>query len=421
MLRKILQRSDMARNFLTLLTGTTIAQVIPVLISPLVTRLYTPDDLGLFGIYFSILSVTAVAATARYELAVVLPEKEADAQQVVGASLFSAVLVSLVLLLVVWFGEDRWVEMLDSERIRPWLYTAPLITFVVGVYQTFNYWLIRKKEFKHSAANRIGQKFSESGLNLGLGAANVGGGLILGDILGRVTMTAMALYRSLQTGFAFGNVTWLGVKQQMRKYWEYPVSNLIPATVTAGSQNLPVFIISAFFDLQVVGFFNLTRQLLLAPISLISRNISQVLLEQFSTNKKEGKPILPLLNKLVMILGGIAIIITVFLMLTAPTIFAWVFGGEWAVSGHYAQILVISFSLRFMVSPLAIMFPAIGKITVSSVWQVFYLLLMVSLYFVAAAGYSIVELLVTYAILESIAYVIYLAIIYYYAYKNDKG
>lgn len=59
-------RSEYRRNIITLVTGTTIAQAIPVAISPVLTRLFSPDDFGFFAVYFSTATVLSVIATARY-------------------------------------------------------------------------------------------------------------------------------------------------------------------------------------------------------------------------------------------------------------------------------------------------------------------------------------------------------------------
>ena len=49
MLDKLKPKSEFSRNVLTLMTGTTIAQAIPIAISPILTRIYTPEDFGVFA------------------------------------------------------------------------------------------------------------------------------------------------------------------------------------------------------------------------------------------------------------------------------------------------------------------------------------------------------------------------------------
>lgn len=87
MLKKLKPQSEFSRNVLTLMTGTSIAQAIPLAISPILTRIYTPEDFGIFALYMSVASMIAVTATGRYELAIMLPKKDDDAMNIVALSI----------------------------------------------------------------------------------------------------------------------------------------------------------------------------------------------------------------------------------------------------------------------------------------------------------------------------------------------
>ena len=54
-------------NVLTFMTGTAIAQMITVVISPILTRLFTPEAFGAFGVYMSLVSIATAAVTLRYD------------------------------------------------------------------------------------------------------------------------------------------------------------------------------------------------------------------------------------------------------------------------------------------------------------------------------------------------------------------
>lgn len=83
MISKLKPKSEFSRNVLTLMTGTTISQALPIAVAPILTRIYSPEDFGLFAFYFAIVSILAVLATGRYELAIALPKKRDDAYQIV--------------------------------------------------------------------------------------------------------------------------------------------------------------------------------------------------------------------------------------------------------------------------------------------------------------------------------------------------
>ena len=71
-----LRNSPFVKNVISLMTGTTAAQAIPILISPILTRLYKPEEFGAFALYMAIASVLSVVVSGRYELAVILPEND---------------------------------------------------------------------------------------------------------------------------------------------------------------------------------------------------------------------------------------------------------------------------------------------------------------------------------------------------------
>ena len=94
MLNKLKPKSEFTRNVLTLMTGTTIAQAIPIVISPILTRIYTPEDFGLFALFIAITSVFGSIATGRYELAIMLPNKDENAINILALGLIIPAIVT---------------------------------------------------------------------------------------------------------------------------------------------------------------------------------------------------------------------------------------------------------------------------------------------------------------------------------------
>jgi len=183
MLNKLKPKSEFSRNVLTLMTGTTIAQAIPIAISPILTRIYTPEDFGLFALYISIALLFATAATGRYELAIMLPKKESDAVNIVFLSLLITLIITLLTLFIVFFFNQSITNILGNQDISSWLYFIPFTVFFMGLYQSLNYWNNRKKEYKRLAISRVVQSGVTGGANLGMGGLQFGAsGLIVGAL-----------------------------------------------------------------------------------------------------------------------------------------------------------------------------------------------------------------------------------------------
>ena len=72
-------RSGLLRSTLTLLAGGALAQALPLLLGPWLTRLYSPTEFGQFSMVWTLSANLAVVGCARYEFALPLAEDETEA------------------------------------------------------------------------------------------------------------------------------------------------------------------------------------------------------------------------------------------------------------------------------------------------------------------------------------------------------
>ena len=133
MIKRLKPKSEFSRNIITLMTGTSIAQAIPVAVSPILTRIYTPEDFGIFALYMSVVSIMAIFATGKYDLAIMMPEKDDDAVNIVILSTSITTIVSILTLIVVIIFNENIAFLLGNESIKNWLYLAPVSIFLTGI------------------------------------------------------------------------------------------------------------------------------------------------------------------------------------------------------------------------------------------------------------------------------------------------
>lgn len=155
MIKRLKLKSEFSRNVITLMTGTTIAQAIPIAISPILTRLFTPEEFGVFAIYMAIAGFLSVVATLRYEHALVLPASQTEVDNLFMATFAITTLLSLILLLVIIFFKDEIAAIFNINDIGLWIYIIPLSVFLLGLYNSLNSRLIWLKNFKASASNKV--------------------------------------------------------------------------------------------------------------------------------------------------------------------------------------------------------------------------------------------------------------------------
>ncbi len=409
-LKKRIPRGGFVRNVLTLMTGTTIAQAIPIAISPILTRLYTPADFGIFALYMAIAYSIAVIVTGRYELAIMLPKRDKNAISLTVLAIGVSVLVSLIVLGLFTIFGTKIAKLLNNPDISIWLYFIPLSILLMGIFESLDCWSTRKQQYKRSAISRVTRSLVTSAVSLAMGLFTTLGasGLIIGAILGQafaVIVLGHLIDRDDQINVK--SIKLPRILANAKKHKDFPIYSAPPALLDTTSLQAPILLINQFYDSAVAGFFNLTQRVIGLPMALIGGAVEQVYFQKLSHAKNQGEPIGHILIKTALHLFLIGLPITIVLMIAGPILFAFVFGEEWRVAGEYAQIISIAFLVRFAVSPITAIFAVTGHLKECAKWQVIYFLTTFSVLGFGAFSLEIKDFLLLYVIHEVILYLYY--------------
>jgi O-antigen/teichoic acid export membrane protein len=340
-LRKI-WHNEFFKNVATLISGTTITQAFSVIIYIFLSRIYTNEDFGVFGLYMNILSITMIFSTAKYELAILLPKSDRDSVNLLGLSGLISVLVSLVLLVLVLFFNAQISTWLGSEKISPWLYFIPLSTLLVGLFTSFRNYSNREKRYKLITGANITQSLGNSLVKLGLGLLLVGAaGLIYGAVFGQLVGFLLLLVVHIRTNRQkWGWLKISEMKRLSREYSLFPRYNMWQGLVNNLSGALPVFIFSSYFSMGIAGLFTFGYMVIYRPVNLVANAFYQVLFQRFSEKQRTGDPILSEIRLFLTRTIQWLIVPFVVFGIFAPHIFGFVFGENWMEAGKYAQLML---------------------------------------------------------------------------------
>ncbi len=354
MLNKLKPKSEFSRNVLTLMTGTTIAQAIPIAISPILTRIYTPEDFGVFALYMSIASILSVLATGRYELAIMLPKKDEDAVNIVALSIIISFFVSFIALLLVYFFNAQITSLLGNPEISSWLYFIPITVLLTGIYQSFNYWSNRKKQYKRLAMSRVVQSGTTASTNLGMGFGGFGSsGLILGGVLGQsIATSALGSMILKEDRFRVKNISKLKVFALAKKYIKFPKYNTQHVLINTVFSQMPIFILAKYFNSTIVGFYALSIRMIQAPIVILGNSLATVLYEKIVNLKNQNQKYMFQVYKFLKYQILLSIILFSILFILSDYIDI-IFGDSWETVGLYIKLLIPWLVMVFIVSPLA--------------------------------------------------------------------
>ena len=358
-----LGKGAFGKQVLTLMVGTTIAQALPIAVSPILTRLYQPSDFGILVLFTSIVGMVGIIATGRYEMAIVLPDKEEDAANLLGLSITVTFCVCLALLLVVWLFNAKITSMLGNAEVGRWLYLTPVSVVMTGLYQSFTFWCSRQEKFKRLAISRVSQSGATAAGNVIMGAARLGtSGLIGGTLLGQAISTIVLAGqvwkgdRGKARSVTIGKMVELGIR-----YKDFPLVNSVHAFIDVVQSSGLVFLISAYFSTIVLGLYSFVIRILKMPLSLIGGAVSQVFFQKASMLYNEGGNLSLLVKKTMLRLTLIAIPIFLVLVFFAPILFSTLFGANWRLAGEYARILSPWVLFNFIFSPVSGVYLIVGK------------------------------------------------------------
>lgn len=343
--------SDFGKNVLVLLTGTGVAQAVPILISPILTRIYTPHEFGVFGLYMACVSILSVFSTGRYDLSIIEPKHESVARILMLLSIYISIFFSLLLFVLICFFNSWFTSLLAEPDISSWLYFLPISVFTISCFSVFTHWMNRKKMYKDMSINRVVASTSVASFNLLFGLIKVlTGGLILGYIIAQL-ITIFLLKRKLLTKDY--RIRFRRTFVIMKEYVHYP-KYLIPATLASEvSSNFPIFLFTSFFNSSIAGFFSFANRVTTLPIAFIGNSIGEVYrqkaAEEYSLHRNCKALYLNTLKKLFFI-GIWPFLILLFL---GEYLFKFVFGLEWGEAGKIAECLSFLIFFQLLSTPLA--------------------------------------------------------------------
>jgi lipopolysaccharide exporter len=351
------KKTGFASDVLTLAGGTTFAQILIILAAPVLTRLYGPDDFGVWALYISITSIIGVVSCLRYEYSIMLPESDQEAVNLLGLSVLAVLAVSGLTVPVIWYFKALIVDLLNTPQIEEYLWLVPPFVFVNGIFLALNQWNSRTKLFKRLSFSRVSSSVSTIATQITLGITqktSTAMGLIGGSFSGQCVATFVLggqIWKD-DRNLITKNLSWKKIYKGSIRHRNLPLIDSWSALMNTISWQLPAFLLSAYFAPSIVGFYSLGFRLLQLPMSFIGGSISQVFYQRASRAVTDGtlSNLVESVFRMLVIIGMFPILV---LTIVGGDVFTVIFGTAWTEAGVYAQILSLWAFVWFISSPLS--------------------------------------------------------------------
>ncbi len=369
-IKRYINKSDFIKNLLTLVSGTAVAQALPILASPILSRLYTPQEFGTLAVFVSIVMIFGTIANGRYEMAVMLPEKDSDALNLLALGVIVSSILSILLLIFILFFHDTIIIWLKNADLKNWIYLLPPVIFLLGLFNMLNYYNIRIKEYKSIAVSKIFKSSGTVVIQLIMGIFKTGYiGLLIGFSFANFFGNIKLLKNSLKDKSLLNEVKLKQIKFLAKRYLRFPKLNMPATLANKLSTELTNILVSTVFNVVTLGLFSFAQKMLSVPSSFIGTSVGDVFMQEAAYEKhktgKAEKIYRAVLRKLTLI----GLIFFGILFFVAEDVFAFVFGEEWRLAGYYAKIMMPLLLVRFIVSPVSVSLSVFEKQHITLFWH----------------------------------------------------
>lgn len=357
-------RHGFGTDVLRLATGTLSAQLIGILAAPLIARMFAPAAFGELAIFSAVVSTITVISCLRYEIAIYLPQGDEEAANLAALSLGLVVAITAITALMRWLVGDSLLRLAHLPELRSYLWLMPLNVFVSGVWMILNTWNQRKRRFGRVTIMQVVSRVAMVGSQVAVGFAGfVSGGVLIGTtIFGALVTAALLGGQTIRDDWRLfrSAVSWSAVGRVRKRYDTFPRFGLAAALLNSTSFQLPVILLSGFFNMAVVGNYSFGFRVLRVPGMLIGANVNRAFFPRAAESKHRGT-----LGRSVELALHYLITLSFFpcflLALTGSAFFMFVFGPKWHEAGVYAQILSVWLFFWFVSSPLNTVFAVLEE------------------------------------------------------------
>jgi len=353
------------RNVMIMSSGAFINMFIALALYPVVTRLYSKEEFGGFGLFAAVVGLISLGGTALYPTGLVIPKYKREFLAMLKLSLCLMIITVAVSMIIIIFFNELVIMIFKLEYLGDLIYFIPLGILLNSIHTIFFNWNIRKKEFGKNASSSVvsglSAKIFSIGYAVGFSASTFGFILsrLVSIFLSIVTLGAVKMVNELRL------LRVINIKEVMavaKKYHKYP-KHLLPANiVNKYTSDLPIYMLTGYFSPAVAGAFFLANSVLSIPLSILGNSSGSVFLQKanelYISKPSEMAEFTYTVHKNMLYIGTF---IFGFVYGFGDVLFAFVFGVEWQIAGQIAGIISTYYIFMLISGPLAKVYRIVGK------------------------------------------------------------
>ena len=383
-----IQRQPFLRNASILFGGMLGAQAASILLSPALTRLYTPQEFGVLGIYGALLAILVAMASLRYELAIPLVKTSEEATNLVLVCCIVLAVMTLVVGAVALALPVQLWQTLGLAQLFELRLLIPIGFAMMGLYGIVSYFATRDQAFSALARTQIAQGLVGPFSQIGFGLLDFGApGLVFGFVLSRsVGMIGLGRLALQGHRLAGGLISVSRMVNVAKRYRRFPLIASWSALIdVAGTQALYI-LVSLSYAPRVVGYIMISERLLARPLTLLANAILQVFVGEVSkVLHTDIGHFRSRFRQVVWRQFAISVAWILVVNAAATWLFVPVFGADWADGLIFLRVASIGFAAQAVTQSVVHTLQILERQATAAAWQIGRLALVVGAFFLATS------------------------------------
>jgi O-antigen/teichoic acid export membrane protein len=403
------------RAIATLASGSLIAQSLSIVAAPILTRIYTPYELGFYALILTAESLFGGVICGRYDVAIVTEPDEKKVLPLIKLSFYITVIFSLIATII--YGGYYFVykdEYNDYSHIIVLILLMLLLNGIMRILEAYNN---RYKDFKTIASVYVLKTASQNILTIIFGLLKLSVlGMVLAHIFGLLAGVKKQSQKLIPQLKEIALINRLEMKNVLKEHYRLPIFSTPALFANRFSYTSIMIFIEILFGLATLGFYTIANKLLGLPLSVLSSNVAKVFHQEAAREYDQTGSFIKSFKKTSFLLMALSIPMVIILYLFSPFVFEFVFGEGWAIAGIYVQILAPMFGVRLVVNTVAYGLQIVHKQKLELILQLMFMLVSIGCFIASfQLDFEIEEYLSIVSGSFSFIYVLYFLCILHYA------
>lgn len=335
-------KSSYLKNFTKVASGSAGAQIVFLLSTPVISRVYTPHDFGVFSLMSTIVSIASVFFTLRYNQAIQIAKNNREATLLIYISIILSLLWLIVFSLIVWLFDGFLFNYFSLQNHQyVYLYLLPVMALFLSYIEVLRTSLLKFKQFGLLGFYEVVLAFVSSSAKVFVGVIYGSNFvfLIVGSLLGNIFILykTIAKFKNSFSNYQ-ANISLKRMITISFRYKDFPLYAVPNGIFGKASIVMPLLVFGVFFSAEIVGQFAMAYSLVRLPVGVIGSSLTKVYIQEISNiSYKERKK---LFLKNTFYLSALGTFVASIIYFSGESIFVTVLGSEWTLSGHFAEILI---------------------------------------------------------------------------------